>query len=83
MKFTVDRIENGIALCESSAEEAIIKKEFPVSSIPFDIKEGTVFTAAEVDEKWEFELTESDIQESGERKKRVRKKLNKLFGRKD
>ena len=82
MKFTVDRIENGIAVCEASEEENIIKKEFPTANIPFEIKEGTIFSVIEKDGISEFVLSESDVQDTVETKKRVRSKLNKLFNRK-
>jgi len=82
MKLTIERIENNIAVCEYTENDEIMKKEIPVSDIPFDVKEGTVFTAEETDGTWYYKLFEEDTKEQAETKKRVRGKLNRLFGRK-
>ncbi|MBE7065222.1 MAG: DUF3006 domain-containing protein [Ruminococcaceae bacterium] len=82
MKFTIERIENNIAICEYEENCEILHKEIAVSDLPFKPKEGLVFTAEEIDGIWCYKLTEADIQEPEKRKKRVRNKLNILFGRK-
>lgn len=83
MKFTVDRTENGFAVCEFITENNEVGyKEFPVSDIPFEVTEGVIFTATESNGTWTFTKSEDDLTEANERKKRVRNKLDMLFGKK-
>ena len=82
MKFTVDRIENNLAICEYEQDGEILTKEFTKEDIPFEITEGAIFTAEQSDEGWIFSQSQDDRNEADERKKRVRNKLNMLFGNK-
>lgn len=70
MKFSVDRIENGFAVCEK-ADMSIIN--IPLSSLPKGTKEGSVLEECE---DGEFALLE---EEEAERRKRISKLQNKLF----
>ena len=82
MKLTAERIENGLVICEYEENGEIKKKEIPLSDIPFEITEGNVFTETDNNGTFVYERTDANDKETAETQKRVRAKLNKLFGRK-
>ncbi len=69
MKFSVDRIENNIAILENINSKE--KKELNTSILPKDIKEGTIL---------EFNNNNFEIDEQAEsiRRQRIIEKFNKL-----
>lgn len=80
MKLTVDRLENNIAFCEYTDDNGdILYTEIPISEIPFEVCEGTVFTMIQTDNGCSYVLSADDPEEVAKRKKRVRSKLNMLF----
>lgn len=72
MKYSVDRIENGIAVCEDD-EMNIIR--LPVSSLPQGTKEGSVLIK-EAD-GWQL-----DAESERERRENIMRLQKKLFSEK-
>ncbi|MBR1443311.1 MAG: DUF3006 domain-containing protein [Firmicutes bacterium] len=72
MRFAVDRIEEGLMICEALEGDDVIRLEkgrYP------DIKEGDILY--EKDGEYFF-----DEEETAERKKNMRERLNRLFKKK-
>ena len=69
MKYSIDRIENNIAILEDINTGE--KKEVDISLLPEEIKEGTILSFN--DDKYELDLDEEE-----ERRKRIREKFKKL-----
>ncbi|MCM1115177.1 MAG: DUF3006 domain-containing protein [Clostridium sp.] len=64
MTWIVDRIENGIAVCEIADGKTI---DVPVTALPADIKEGDVITLS------------YNAEEAAKRKERINNLMNRLF----
>ena len=70
MKYIIDRLEEGLAICETEARERIT---VPVSHLPENVKEGDVLQAQDG-------LFSLDTEETDKRRKEMKKKLMDLFG---
>ena len=70
MKYIIDRLEEGLAICETEARERIT---VPVIHLPENVKEGDVLQA-------EDGLFSLDTEETDKRRKEMKKKLMDLFG---
>lgn len=68
--FVVDRIEEGIAICENQRNKTII--EIRASKLPKGVKEGDVI-------KYFDGIYRIDIEEQENIKKRIEKKMNSLW----
>ena len=69
MRYIIDRLEEGLALCEDELKKII---PIPQDHLPKGIKEGDLIN----EEKGIFSL---DPAATEERRKKMRKKLNDLF----
>lgn len=69
MKYSIDRIENNIAVLEDINTGE--KKEVDISLLPEEIKEGTILSFN--DDKYELDLDEEE-----ERRKRILDMFNRL-----
>ncbi len=69
MKYSIDRIENNIAVLEDINTGE--KKEVDISLLPEEIKEGTILSFN--DNKYELDLDEEE-----ERRKRILDMFNRL-----
>ena len=69
MKYIIDRLEEGLAICETEARERIT---VPVSHLPENVKEGDVLR----EEEGRFFL---DSEETDKRRREMKKKLMDLF----
>ncbi len=72
MKYSVDRIENGIAACE---DENGNMQAFPVSDLPAGLGEGDIFTA----EDGVFAIS---ADETAERKNKIADLQKNIFTKK-
>lgn len=73
-KFVIDRIENGVAVCENNERQRI---EINVKDLPKNAKEGSVIAILDNGE------TVLDIAETESRRKRLLKKQRRVFGEKN
>ena len=69
MKYIIDRLEEGLAICETELRKRI---SVPVSHLPKGIKEGDVLK----EEDGRFSL---DSEETDKRRREMKKKLMDLF----
>nr|WP_242827881.1 DUF3006 domain-containing protein [Enterocloster clostridioformis] len=69
MKYIIDRLEEGLAICETELRKRI---SVPVSHLPKGIKEGDVLR----EEEGRFSL---DSEETDKRRREMKKKLMDLF----
>ena len=69
MKYIIDRLEEGLAICETELRKRI---SVPVSHLPKGIKEGDVLR----EEEGRFSL---DSEETDKRRREMKKKLMELF----
>ena len=69
MKYIIDRLEEGLAICETELRKCI---SVPVSHLPKEVKEGDVLR----EEEGRFFL---DSEETDKRRREVKKKLMDLF----
>ncbi len=69
MKYIIDRLEEGLAICETELRKCIC---VPVSHLPKNIKEGDVLR----EEEGRFSL---DSEETDKRRREMKKKLMDLF----
>lgn len=69
MKYIIDRLEKGLAICETELRKRI---SVPVSHLPKGIKEGDVLR----EEEGRFSL---DAEETDKRRREMKKKLMDLF----
>ena len=69
MKYIIDRLEEGLAICETELRKRI---SVPVSHLPKGIKEGDVLR----EEEGRFFL---DSEETDKRRREMKKKLMDLF----
>ena len=69
MKYIIDRLEEGLAICETELRKRIY---VPVSHLPKGIKEGDVLR----EEEGRFSL---DSEETDKRRREMKKKLMDLF----
>ena len=69
MKYIIDRLEEGLAICETELRKRI---SVPVSHLPKGIKEGEVLR----EEEGRFSL---DSEETDKRRREMKKKLMDLF----
>lgn len=69
MKYIVDRLEEGLAVCETELKKLIT---IPVDHLPAGLKEGDVLK----EEEGTFFL---DHEETGKRRRELKKKLMDLF----
>lgn len=72
MKYSVDRIEDGIAVCEDENGKSV---NFEVAGLPKGIKEGDLFSVT--DDKFEI-LTE----ETSDRRKKMAELQKSIFTKK-
>lgn len=72
MKYSVDRIENGIAVCEDENGESV---NFEIAKLPEEIKEGDLFSVT--DDKIEI-LPD----ETAERRKKMAELQKNIFTKK-
>ncbi len=70
MKFVIDRIENGIAICEDVENRNIF--EIGIDKLPSECKEGSVVI-------FENNTYMIDVKEEKARKKRIKEKMKKLW----
>lgn len=70
MKFTVEAIEDGIAILENDSGEKI---EISVDNLPDGIKEGSILTVIDA----EFKIL---IEDTRERRRMMFEKQRRLFG---
>jgi len=42
MRFVVDRVEEGVAICEELSDGRVSCREFRLCDLPFEVKEGDV-----------------------------------------
>ena len=70
-KFTIDRFENDLAICENRLTGEFIKIER--NKLPVDIKEGTIIKKLDNDEYM------IDIEETNKVSKRIKDKMDKLW----
>lgn len=68
MQYTVDRIEEGIAVCEDENGEQI---KLCASQLPEGAKEGDILS--QEPEGWRL-----DLEETGRRRQKMREKLKRL-----
>ena len=68
MKYIIDRLEEGLAICETELRKCI---SVPVSHLPKEVKEGDVLR-----EEGRFFL---DSEETDKRRREMKKKLMDLF----
>lgn len=73
-KFVIDRIENGVAVCENNERQRI---EINVKDLPENAKEGSVIAILDNGE------TVLDIAETESRRKRLLEKQRRVFGEKN
>ncbi|MGF2617720.1 DUF3006 domain-containing protein [Rossellomorea vietnamensis] len=76
-KYTVDQIENGIALLLWREEEEV-RKELPVSMFPFKVKEGDIIKV--INSGGELKFTQLKEETEAARKK-ADDLLNKLINK--
>ena len=69
MKYIIDRLEEGLAICETELRKRI---SVPVSHLPKEVKEGDVLR----EEEGRFFL---DPEETNKRRREMKKKLMDLF----
>ena len=69
MKYIIDRLEEGLAICETELRKRI---SVPVSHLPKEVKEGDVLR----EEEGRFFL---DSEETDNRRREMKKKLMDLF----
>ena len=69
MKYIIDRLEEGLAICETELRKRI---SVPVSHLPKGIKKGDVLR----EEEGRFSL---DSEETDKRRREMKKKLMDLF----
>ena len=69
MKYIIDRLEEGLAICDTELRKRI---SVPVSHLPKGIKEGDVLR----EEEGRFSL---DSEETDKRRREMKKKLMDLF----
>lgn len=69
MKYIIDRLEEGLAICETELRKRI---SVPVSHLPKEVKEGDVLR----EEDGRFFL---DSEETDKRRREMKKKLMDLF----
>ena len=69
MKYIIDRLDEGLAICETELRKRI---SVPVSHLPKGIKEGDVLR----EEEGRFSL---DSEETDKRRREMKKKLMDLF----
>ncbi|WP_314724952.1 DUF3006 domain-containing protein [Enterocloster bolteae] len=69
MKYIIDRLEEGLAICETELRKRI---SVPVSHLPKEVKEGDVLR----EEEGRFFL---DSEETNKRRREMKKKLMDLF----
>mgnify|MGYP001521447433 FL=1 len=69
MKYIIDRLEEGLAICETELRKRI---SVPVSHLPKEVKEGDVLR----EEEGRFSL---DSEETDKRRREMKKKLMDLF----
>ena len=69
MKYIIDRLEEGLAICETELRKRI---SVPVSHLPKGIKEGDVLR----EEEGRFSL---ESEETDKRRREMKKKLMVLF----
>ena len=69
MKYIIDRLEEGLAICETELRKRI---SVPVSHLPKGVKEGDVLR----EEEGRFSL---DSEETDKRRREMKKKLMDLF----
>ena len=69
MKYIIDRLEEGLAICETELRKRI---SVPVSHLPKEVKEGDVMR----EEEGRFSL---DSEETDKRRREMKKKLMDLF----
>lgn len=69
MKYIIDRLEEGLAICETELRKRI---SVPVSHLPKEVKEGDVLR----EEEGRFFL---DSEETDKRRREMKKKLMDLF----
>ena len=69
MKYIIDRLEEGLAICETELRKRI---SVPVSHLPKEVKQGDVLR----EEEGRFFL---DSEETDKRRREMKKKLMDLF----
>ena len=69
MKYIIDRLEEGLAICETELRKRI---SVPVSHLPKEVKEGDVLR----EDEGRFFL---DSEETDKRRREMKKKLMDLF----
>lgn len=69
MKYIIDRLEEGLAMCENELKKMV---SIPLEHLPQDIKEGDLIH----EEEGTFSL---DREATEERRRKMRKKLTDLF----
>lgn len=69
MKYTIDRFEENLAICETENQEWL---SIPICKIPRQAKEGDIL----VEDHGNYLL---DTQETEQRRERIRKKMLDLF----
>lgn len=69
MNYIVDRIEEGIAVCETARKEC---RKIPLKHLPENLREGDVLCEAE-------DGIVIDVEATNRRRQEMREKLNALF----